>query len=549
MVITREMILPVTIAAGIGCVVCAIVNMRAAATDAPEEGPRWLSRLSRHFPHAIWALAVLKIGLMLTASMSGYVTQWQDDACRFMMTTDFMSDFKLGPQDHIWPGGPFMLGALAMKLANDPVTAIRWLAITFSAMSVLAMGWLVRRITGSAFGAVLAVAVIAVLPMHTWLAGGAMTEVPMACFLLLSLACFFRARRFEFQSGEPNDFFARRVPWWNAAAGLCATGAASYRYEGWMFILALLAVAWCSALLKVGKGRAHLAGAVALTASSLLFPVLWIIDSWRVLGSPTAFFRSQVGMNTVGVSDPLWDRLMLFPIGMNNQIKALWGLILSGIVCAAIRWRGRREQAAFAAIVLLYFAILVAMVVVKGMGVSLERYVISIIVVAIPFIGIAAGEAMTTFELAGNRIARLAIGVYAVAAFSILLFVLASVSEINRYKWWGFRNETFVAGSLLQQEFHEAQLLPGIAKGGRVVVQQFDHEEGLAHHWQIALMAGNYPSRVLFTDQEILEEKIALEPDLTVMQFHGDDGKQFPDMKKVMELGTLKVFHRFPEGN
>lgn len=544
--LTRETILLFSNIAGIAAVLCVCLSVHAQRGEQDTVAGSHPARSTRHpalFFHGLWFLALLKLAFLLQATMSGYVTQWPDDACRFLMTTDFVREMKLGPPDHIWPGGPFMLGGVAMRFSDDWVFAVRWLAIAFSAASVLATGWLTREVSGSAAGGLCSALIIAVLPMHTWLGNGAMTEVPFSFFLTASLACALTAVRLVASGSR-----------WTGplilVTGFLTTVACSYRYEGWMFLVGLAAVSWGVALYRRIRSLPALypriVGWLAVaTMLALLFPVAWSLDSWRVNGSPLAFFKSQTAMNTVGVSEPLSDRLILFPIGMNNQIKALWGLILGGVVCSLILSRRRPHLSFFTGVVASYFAILAATVATKGMGVSLERYVMSLIVLAVPFAGIAVGVLEESWRSNGRGRLPVCVPGLAATALTLLLFTVISARDITNYKWWGYQNESFVAGALMQQEFHEPQLLPGLARGGRVMIWQWN-DKGWGHHWHIPLMAG-HADRTFLHEGQAFPEARRDEPDLTILLFNGGEPELPRGFRNVAEMGTLKVYHRFPE--
>lgn len=516
-----------------------VAGRRAEEDGEAAKGGSW-------FLHGVWLLVALKLAILLHLVMSGYVTQWPDDGVRFVMTTYFEQEMRLGPGDHIWPGGPFMLGGLAMRLADDPVVAIRWLAIGFAALSVLSMAWLTREATGSSAAALASAGFITVLPMHTELSNGTMTEVPMATFMTLAMAAYIRGIRLvpEF----------RRDGWTMLLlSGFCATAASSYRYEGWIFMAALFAVAWAGFVYQWWrKGRVAaqplVAPLISMTALALSFPLAWAIDSWRVHGHPLYFFRAQTAMNTVGVEGSLYQRLMLFPRSIDLQIHHLLGLLIAGMAICMIFLVRRVDLLRYTALALIYCGMVMGMVAVKGTGVSMERYSISLIVALAPMIGIPVGEGLRMavarqYSLGMRVVTASASGI---AAICVVLFGIRSFRETLDYQRWGYRTESFLAGALLQQEFSHPHLLPGIAHGGRVILWQTRADEGLAHLYHLPLLSGHYPDRIMIHIGDWIAQESASEANLTILRFGNEGNFQPEDMDLVLSAGTLQVFHRPP---
>lgn len=538
--------------AGLSAVACAI-----AGCVRPDEGeaaidnkppPRWSI-------HLIWLAVFLKLGLVLQAVQAGYVTQWPDDGVRYLMSLGYVDRFAWGPGDHVWPGGPFILNGFVMKLTGGGMNALRWLMVVYTAGSVLATAWTIREATGSAFGAIAGAFLISALPMHTWLSTGAMTEVPFSLFLVLALACVMAGWR---------SLPTSRVRGWILVllGAFSATLASSFRYEGWMFIASTGAICGAHLVIRLvyrytRKSNPESEDTQAITWKEellllvvagvvcMFYPVAWMIDSWRGQGHPMAFFQNQVSMNTVGVEEPLVDKLLLYPRAMHQQIGHIWGIAIGGVLSALILCRRFRLLRFLVAGCVGYFLILVIVSADKGVGVSMERYVISVLAVTF----LAAGAGYASLGVLWNRSAgpwRILPAITAVLlAGSLAGYAGRSISTIERYKHWGYTNESFVAGFLLQQEFHEPKLLPGLARGGRVVVWEASGI-GDSHHLQIPMMAGKR-GRVDIYSGTTLRDKYRDEPNLTILQFNGDSSSIPGDFTEVAEIGTLKVYHRFSE--
>lgn len=350
------------------------------------------------------------------------------------------------------------------------------------------------------------------------------------------------------------------------AAGVMITGAASYRYEGWMFLavfgpMVVLHHLWfhwggrvLPFALSPGRGVAGgptwtrhglwLAGACAL---ALLFPAAWMASSWRALGSPLAFFSAQTGMNTVAIDGSLLERALHYPRGMHAQMGSLWGLAGAGLLVALL-WVRRRPSALFTSfLVLAYIGIMVLLCVAKGTGVSTERYVLSMIVLLFPLVALVFAPLV---ELAARREAppapRLAAAVgLLLVGFSTAGHCMQAAGMINRYKHWGYPNESFMMGSLLQQEFHEPQFLPGLAGGGRVIIWNPDMK--LVNHLNhLALMVGK-PHRVILHDIPEYPHQYSNEPGRTLIIFHDDPATTTTvadhDLRKIGQFGRATIFH------
>ncbi|MEQ8820572.1 MAG: hypothetical protein RLY93_10020 [Sumerlaeia bacterium] len=513
-----------------------------------------------------WAIALIggavafKFAFIVQSIWQGYVTMWPDEGARLLMNHAFDQDISdaLSTNDRVWPVGSHLVSAAAMRMGDDNNAIMHWLASAYAVLSVLSAAWLGREVTGRDSSAVFCAWFVAILPMHSWLSTGAMTEMPTTAFLCLSLACALHGWR---RAGEGR----RGGPVFLAGAGLFATLASGFRYEGWIWIAAFGALSGLHWLWRTFGARAlpawlqpkqpnpmrsysvvfWVAGALALA-----FPVYWMIDSLLHFGHPLAFFKNQTGTHTVGAEWTFWQRLQIFRLPAHAQIGSLWGLFLAGIPIALIRG-SRRPLTLFGSLAILaYIGLMIVVTALQSIPSSLERYVISLLVLASPIasMAVAVGEDAVLATLASRRptLALRSAGwiASALVLWTLITFGARSAGEAGRYKWWGYDTASFAVGHFLAQEFREPQHLPNLGRGGDVVLHKADHN--FAHWWHIALMAGHL-DRIRLQGGPDLEERWAQDESITVVRI--GDGLSTPPahLAPVVDFQTVVIYHQAVE--
>ncbi len=506
----------------------------------PGKDPPFLRKWA---PHALWVLGFLKLGLIFQAVSNGYVTAWEDDGARFRIAHDLQFKPGIGTLDHVWPGGALLLPSYAMRLAENDLAALHWQAWFFAVASVFVVAWLAWEVSERWIAALLAGFLAAVLPMHTWLSPHAMPTVPMTAFLCAATAFGLRGWK-RLRDGGPNG-----EAYW-LAAGACLTLAASYRYEGWMYIAGFGAAAgghWAWRLYRARTFkrldtagptlRYHFTLLLFAGGVAMIFPAFWALDSWMVHGNPLAFLSNQVQLNTVGSRGSLASRLTLFPLTMDTQIQMLWGVVLAGTVAMALALRRRPAATFYLLVFVAYFVILAGMVAWKGAGLSPQRYALSLTVLAFPFAGFVFAQLADPPHGSWSRGLRwvaAAAGVYTVGAFA-----LQSVRDTTRIVRFGYLTESFIAGEMIRQEMQQPQILPTINRGGPILLWAPEPEAAALSHVQ--LMTG-HPDRLHISTSEHFPWEFAEEENLILFRFMGR-GEDIPDhLEPVGALGRMEVY-------
>lgn len=505
--------------AWLGAAVALIVVGLARFTEALDRGEAPLPEVPTPGLGGIWAAAAFRMACGAVALRLGYVTIWPDDGVRFLMAKWWLTNFAFGPGDHIWLGGPFIINSLFMRFFEDSATATIWMALFFSAGGVVLGGILLRAVTGNASAAVAGALCAAAIPMGTWNGLGAMTELPMnfCVFACLILAVMALHRREGWRAG------ALLV-----ASGFFASLVSSFRYEGWIFVLIWNGLAWLGWGIAWWRGVRTVSVWWLLGASFMsgFYPLCWMAENWHAHGDPLYFLKISSSLNREGMSTGIRWRLQLYPHWMILHLRSMSGLAFVALFGGLLF--PRRLPGLFLAhlVVLLFILAQIAMATFHGIGVQPDRYSLNCALPAAVLSGTVFFLAIRLWRV-GGWWRHGGGGLFGAMALLLAAYVVQTANGLHRYIWYGYRNEAFVAGSLLAQELRNPQLLPGLAKGGRILVWSPEQgtfgdpsrfHQGPASTYHLLLMTVD-SERILLSYANEFPAELADEPHLSVIQF------------------------------
>ncbi len=505
--------------------------------EGEEKDQPWLHRETLYWS-GVWAAVAICLIFKLSAVQSGYVTLWPDDGSRTLISQYFVENHVFALEDHIWPSGPFLLTKIVAVLTGDVVSAIRIVASVFSVCLVLGVGVLCREIYTCSLAGWFACLVVAMLPMTTWLGTGAMSEVGAVTWMILAAAAFLAALR-------KNSVLLLTL------AGVSAALSSAWRYEGWMFVAALIGFYLVLYLLnrnKKAEGPTQdrifsSIGAVLLFFTSLSFSFLWMLDSLRVLGSPFGFFSDQTAMNTKGVEGSLFEKLTLLPSELAAQLGGLNPLLMIGLIVFIVYASKRKQARIFLILFLIYATVYLFMVTWKGVGVSIERYVYTII----PFVVILMGSVMLPLELSIVRKSRVLKGFSIAGLVCSGLIVLAfgrfgfMQIQRNHENEKGFRDDSFLAAALLQQAVRGGSgliQLEGVQD--RSILLWESGDAGVEHLQHVPLVSGR-PALFRFHEGSNVEEVLSMEGLRYIFHF-GKGGAELESFETILSSDSLTVY-------
>ncbi|MBY0278638.1 glycosyltransferase family 39 protein [Candidatus Binatia bacterium] len=270
-----------------------------------------------------------------------------------------------------WPPGHVLLAGLFQMLLPGPAST-RLLNVVLGTLSVPLLYAAVAR-TWDRGVALLAAAMLAVLPLHAELAATSLTEATFTCALLLAWWLLVRAA----QADAPGARGAR-VPAL-LAAGLALSLAQMLRYEGWAFApVVVVWWLWCT------RSARH---AALLAALVLWFPIAWTAGNARC-GDAFLGFHAALGELAVPTDgDPIAKvtfaaRVVRGELGVLATLAVLAGAAWEIVLLR--RGRSSRERVLAIAFTGTAWAVLGAAVAARGASVW-TRYFVPALVLALPF--------------------------------------------------------------------------------------------------------------------------------------------------------------------
>jgi 4-amino-4-deoxy-L-arabinose transferase-like glycosyltransferase len=192
------------------------------------------------------------------------------DGRGFAQPYDFLFKGVVHPTAEHPPLYPLALAAMS-KLGGTTYDAHRVVSCLLGTGTVVAVGFLARRVAGDAIG-ILAAAIAAVYPL-LWLADGSlMSESLYGLVVVLSLLCALRV-------------LERPTAWRAVLLGAAAALATLTRGEALLLVpLLLLPVAWMAGGRDGLAGRARLAGVCVAAFAVVLVP--WTVRNWTAFDQP-----------------------------------------------------------------------------------------------------------------------------------------------------------------------------------------------------------------------------------------------------------------------
>jgi Dolichyl-phosphate-mannose-protein mannosyltransferase len=351
-------------------------------------------------PLSLATLILLKTTLQLGLYFGGYSAYGADDFTR-SLTADYWLYFRrldLGWEGWLGLGGsgwlPFSdyLFGLGLALHRDIYLTPKIVNLVVSAIAVIAVYFLGRELFGRAVG-FLTACLFAFQPWHVWLGISGMTS-DLPSVVLVTLFGIYLVR--WLRTGVLRDL---------ALAAGCLGVANGFRYENWFFsavfsiFVVFLAVSrWRQSCLT----RRWLTVAVCALAMINVFPVVWMIASYVVLGDWLPALHVTNAWMVSGMASPQSNIAPGIPLVVNqspymadvNMLILAFGsfpielaLSIAGVVL--LLTLERREPFRQYLLVLIATIILFA-VVFKGRltaSVFFARYFLPFVVLALPCAG------------------------------------------------------------------------------------------------------------------------------------------------------------------
>jgi hypothetical protein len=271
-----------------------------------------------------WRLACLFLLVSL-----GFHYSIPDDASRFYLSWGWYKQPYLITWDGIWQGGTFYVNGLAMHLIQDPLAAVRCVAVLFNLLALLGVFLFTEGIYRDHGHSILTVLFAAPWWIGVLLGTGTMPEMPLIASLLGGAGLFLIGL-----SAGPRS---RLLAWW--AAALCFAVATSFHMVAWMvlapILLVLLAYAWTS---RRNGGAFRLTTWLWFAAVSVSYCVVWLIGCWMKFGSPIDAIErnAQSLVHDSGIT-LLSARIAAYPLALWHDLWPLLPLVLFGIVWGAVR--------------------------------------------------------------------------------------------------------------------------------------------------------------------------------------------------------------------
>ncbi|MER2513043.1 MAG: phospholipid carrier-dependent glycosyltransferase [Nitrosomonas ureae] len=519
--------------------------------------------------NCLWFLSTLKVSILLLAAWSGYTTLWADDGYRLSMSRAIVEGSKNMFSQLVWPSGSLLLNALVMNLSPDPVMGVRFTTVALSLGTIFVVGWVTRLINGNSIAVLTAALLVSVLPMHNWLSTSFMSEIPMIFFVMLSVGLALKswiliseASGLPYQNKHLWQPASHRVMGWLLAilAGFSATMAASCRYEAWMFILAfgftiLMHYFWRQSVDFLPQGiqpkskpvNNHFSIIFTAGTVALLFPLAWIAASWQKMGHPLAFFSDIVSETKLLSGGTIFDAGFIYLQEIFLEIGVLSSIGLVAVAVSVMLARSRPRIFFYAVLVTFYYGVTIIIIGKNGTGLSIQRYIHSLIVLLFPLVGFAVGlveEARV--KMLKNPMRIIAYATLIFCYTSLIAFAFHSIGVTSRYRWYGFQNASFVAGYLLTQELHHPQALPGVYSGGKILIWTSGVDFAMLKH--IPIMTG-LDNQYLWDKSIAFPEKFNNDKVLTVLQAGSFINKPPADYVLIFDLMDILIYRRKDQAN
>ena len=481
------------------------------------------------------AIFLFKFGLIILLLVTGFTTLWADDSTRWSLSLRWSRDPWFAPQDHIWLGMSFYLFGGAMKIFPDPLLAATLAALLVSLASLYSLYFFASRLSIHQGTGLLAALLLASIPMHTWLSVMTMSDLVYMAFVGLSLGFFFNYLM-HFQVGEMKKTRTSLV-----FLALSLVGLTASRYEGWILGGCIILFFWIHRFLcRERRKDPDWKWFTLVTVSLVLYPCLWMISSWRVLGSPLAFFANQAKMNeqyaAPFASNAPLEKILRYPRTLWGHFGSLLPLTGAGFFLAFFRARTRPIMAMGAGLCLLYFLIMEISALVAGTSMALSRCIQYVIFLCLPF----AVAPLFYFRDRCNISSVWARGILSfLLGLPLLFFFLGNIPQNFSWRMRGWDGEMIALARYLQSELRSPQDFPFLEKGDKTVIWM--SKDASPGDLLLKKLCGN-PKRVFIERGEKIPSQLLETPNILLITFD----REIPDprWREIKRFGAYRFYRR-----
>jgi|GEM_PF-3567529 len=445
---------------------------------------------SREPWNILFLVFLLKLGLIVLLLSTGYTTQWKDDPSRWTLSLNWSKSPWFAPPDHVWLGMSFYIYGTAMKIIPDGLLATRIANMVISLASLFSIYFFSSRVLKNKWAGILSAFILCSLPMHSWLSVMTMSDLVFLVFEGLCLGIFL-SYVWHFSRGEIKKAKRDIIFLVLACFGLTGT-----RYEGWVLGGCILLAFWLHWFFA-GANKKEIGWGWLLGTSMgiMLYPLLWMLSSWIVLGSPLAFFTSQAKLNEIYAStlrsNTIYERLLRYPKELYIHFGLLLPFSVVGIILIFLKARKKPIAAIGAGIVLLFFLLMETSVLVGGTSMGLSRCVLYFI---FPCLAFAFAPLISILESRDLQ-KKIKILMIILLGFPFMFYFGKNIKGTFEWRTYGWNGEGIVLAKYLQAELRNRGNADILRKGDQVLIWSKNINES-SHLYLKKLCAD--PKRVLF---------------------------------------------------
>ncbi|MSP12513.1 MAG: phospholipid carrier-dependent glycosyltransferase [Chloroflexi bacterium] len=231
-----------------------------------------------HLYVGIVLVILSKLILQILFYYSGFEALTADEFSRTALAASW-AQHPTGRWSGVWlPFHIYLLG-IALRFWWDLLWVPRIITLILGSISIILMYQFAKELFGKASIALVGAILLALNPVHFWLSGTALAEIPQVTLILAAMLTFVRYLKAE----------NKRYVYASAALLAVATG---FRYESWMISIVFSLILAGKAIFQFRNGKIDLREVIVLLIAAgipWIFPMIWIVGNYHKTGNPLYF--------------------------------------------------------------------------------------------------------------------------------------------------------------------------------------------------------------------------------------------------------------------
>lgn len=362
----------------------------------------------------------------------------------------------------VWAPFHYYLTGAGFLVWKDIILLPKFIHLSFSVLLLFPFYYFTRREFNRP-GAVFATVFLAFSPLFLRLGFLSLAEIPSLFFVVLAMNLLSKANQ-------------TAKLYWYLPAGFSMTVAAGFRYETWLLILLF------SFIIFLNR---RFSGGLLFMMTSLVFPVIWMIQSYLYTGDPlfsfhanADFIRNVLNINATVDFEATLRRIWFFPFSFLIATGPLLTWLFLKRMVAIFRGEKKLKFPGLWIVPLLLFLVVMIYNALAGKLLLHHRFSATLVILALPWIAV-------DFDKYNRKnIVKGSLSIIVTVVLSIV-YTIGGTSPVPRLKNQSVKKLTPVLQGLAQKE-------------SRLIIDFIGWEDT----WYAGLHSGFEPEAILMLGDE-----------------------------------------------